>query len=153
MCRRLRCKLLVILLALPAATACSDSGAPSTTSSVTSPTSGVNVVENFTGTLTLNGGWSFPFSTVTSGSIAAELKSLDTVPPTVPPDPTLKVGLWVGVWDGARCSSGIADDNAVKGTVINAFAISQGNFCVRIYDSKGNVPAGGETFQIEVTHP
>jgi hypothetical protein len=129
------------------AVACSDSNATSTTSAVTSPSS-TTITESFTGTLTLNGAASFPFSSTTSGSMTATLT-------TFSPDTTLPVGLWFGVWDGSRCFNGGANDKAVQGSVLPAFAPSAGTWCVRIYDSMGNVPAspGGDTYQLDVTHP
>lgn len=132
---------------LATAVACSDNGATSTTSTVTSP-SGGTVTETFTGTLTLNGAASFPFNSTTSGSITATLTSFT-------PDTTLQVGLWLGVWDGARCASGVVNDKIVQGANVPAFAPSAGSWCVRIYDSMGNVPAspGGDAYQIDVTHP
>jgi hypothetical protein len=146
MCRPLYRQLLLIAL-VATATACSDSGATSTTASVISP-SGSTITESFTGTLTLNGAASFPFNSTTSGSMTATLT-------TFSPDTTLQVGLWFGVWDGARCFNGGANDKAVQGTSVPAFAPAAGTWCVRIYDSMGNVPAspGGDAYQVDVTHP
>ena len=134
--------LLVALLG--AASACSDDGTTTTTSaSTTSPTG--NITETFTGTLTLNGAATFPFTSLSSGAIAATLTAFT-------PDTTLKVGIWLGVFANGLCSFGVANDDAVQGSTINAFAVQAGNYCVRVYDSKGNIPQT-ETYQIDVTHP
>jgi len=140
--RILLAQLLLLALAVTAA-ACSDDNATSVTTPV-APT-GSSITETFAGTLNTNGAASFPFASTTSGSISASLT-------TFTPDTTLQIGLWIGVWDGARCSSGVANDKAIQGTTVTGFATTSGNWCVRIYDATGTVTQV-ENYQIDVTHP
>ena len=106
----------------------------------------------FTGTLALNGAQSFSFTATSSGSIIAKLTTLT---------PNTPVGVWLGVWDGTRCAFGSGREDAIQYDnnnsdpnqpgEVNAFATSGGSYCVRIYDANGT--AGGQTYQIDVTHP
>jgi hypothetical protein len=143
----------LLLASLIVSSACSDDGATTTTTTTPTPTG--NITETFTGTLALNGAATFPFTALSSGALAATLTCIQPAgcpdpPPAV--DTTLIVGMWLGVWANGTCQFGVANDDALQGSTINAFAVQAGNYCVRVYDSKGNLPAT-ENYRIDVTHP
>lgn len=114
--------------------------------SLVAPTVSVTVTESFTGTLTLNGATSHPF-TVTStggGEVTATLK-------TVAPDSSAVVGLALGTWNGTACQVLITNDRAVQASSILGRATSTGSLCVRLFDV-GQI-AGPLDYEIEVVHP
>ena len=82
-------------------------GATRATTPVT-PTA-TSVTEEFTGTLNINGGASFPFIAQAAGLITATLTTLG-------PDSTMSVGLSLGTWNGTSCAvASIHNDNAGAG--------------------------------------
>jgi hypothetical protein len=134
--------LLACALALTAA-ACSGSNATTTTTTPTVTT----YANEFTGTLTQNGGQSYPFAVLSAGSVSASLIALS-------PDTTTLVGLGLGVWDGTACQAvpGVWSDKATQGTVVSGSVTSPGSLCVRIYDSTGALPQP-QNFDLQVQHP
>ena len=106
---------------------------------------GTPVTETFTGTLTLNGADTIPFSVSRSGSVSAAIASLA-------PDATITVGLSLGTWNGAACSTVISNDSATVGTTVTGAADREGRLCVRVYDAAGSLPQPTD-FQLTVVHP
>ncbi len=125
------------LLAAALAVACNNNN----TTSPTAPTP-VSVTESFSGTLTVNGATTFPFTVQQTGAVSATLNTLST-------DGAV-VGLSLGTWNGAACQIIIANDNAAQGITVNGTAASTGNFCTRVYDV-GKIAAPVD-FTITVTH-
>jgi hypothetical protein len=133
----------IVALAL-AAGAC-GSGSDSTTTPTT-PTPTVVSIE-FQGTLTQNGAATFPFAVLASGQVTATIVSLA-------PDSSVIVGLGVGVWDGTACQAtpGIWDDKATQGTAVVGNVTAAASLCVRIYDSRGDLPQPTD-YDVKVDHP
>ena len=120
--------------------ACSDSINPTVP---TDPVIPIN--ETFTGTLTLNGADTIPFSVTRSGSVTATIASLA-------PDATVTVGLSLGTWNGTACSTVISNDSATVGTTVTGAADREGRLCVRVYDAAGTLPQP-TNFELTVVHP
>jgi hypothetical protein len=139
--RTLRALGLVLLIAT--AVACEDaSPAPAPT-----PTPSPTVTDDFTGTLGKNGAVEHSFTLVGTGSVTAQLKSLD-------PDATQVLGMYIGTWDGASCTVFKANENVTVGSTMLVTANSVGSLCVRIYDSgKITDPAATFNYDIQVIHP
>lgn len=136
-----RLSLAFLSLTCLAAAGCKDPLA-----SLVAPTVSVTVTESFTGTLTLNGATSHPF-TVTStggGEVTATLKA-------VGPDSAAVVGLGLGTWNGSSCQIIITNDRAVQTSSILGRATSTGSLCVRLFDV-GQI-GGPVDYEIEVVHP
>ena len=121
-------------------TACSESINPSLPSDPGNP-----VTETFTGTLTLNGADTRPFSVARSGSVSASISSLAPVN-------TITIGLSLGTWNGTACSTVIANDSATVGTTVTGAADREGRLCVRVYDADGTLPQPTD-FELTVIHP
>jgi hypothetical protein len=102
------------------------------------------LTENFSGTLTLNGGTTFPFAVTLAGNITAQLTTLS-------PDSTKPVGLSVGTWNGSICQIILPNDNSVQGSVVVGTASTTGSYCVRIYDAAGTV-VNPQMYTIDVFH-
>lgn len=132
-----------IVLAMPlalAGAACQDdinANFPTTPDPVT-------VTETFSGTLTINGAATHPFSTLATGAVTATLTSLGETPPP-------QVGLSLGTWAGSTCSLVLTNDNAVATTVVTGTVTTLvGSLCVRIYDV-GRLTAS-VPYEIKVEH-
>ena len=132
-----RLKFLVCALAVGAA-ACGNNA-------LTSATTASNTSQEFTGTLTVNGGRPYPFAALAAGGVSATLQSLS-------PDATAIVGLEIGVWDGTACQPVVSNDAATTASVVDATATAAGSLCARIYDSTGTLP-NPESYDIIVSHP
>ena len=122
-------------------TACSEDINPSIPSDI----GGNPVTETFTGTLTLNGADTRPFSVARSGSVTATISSLA-------PDATVRMGLSLGTWNGSACSTVISNDSATVGTQVIGAADREGRLCVRVYDADGTLPQPTD-FELTVVHP
>ena len=118
---------LVLSTALMGA-ACGDDDPP------TAPTADApaEITETFSGTLTRNGGDTYQFNVERAGNVSAQITGL------TPTDAV--VGLSLGPVSVQGCSAGIANDAATNGTRIIGNA-SAGPFCVRVFDSRGDLPA------------
>jgi hypothetical protein len=130
----------VVLAVALVQTACSQELNPSIPSNPSNP-----ITETFTGTLTLNGADTHPFSATRSGSVSASIASLA-------PDATVTVGLSLGTWNGAACSTVISNDSATVGTTVTGAADREGRLCVRVYDADGTLPQPTD-FELTVVHP
>ena len=129
-----------ILLALGLA-ACSEDINPS----VPSPEPINPVTETFTGTLTLNGADTRPFSVSRSGTIRVTLVNMT-------PDSTITIGLSLGTWNGTACQTVISNDAAPVGTVVVGTADREGRLCARVYDADGTLPQPTD-WENSVGHP
>ena len=99
--------------------------------------------ENFADSLTLNGGITHQFVVQRAGNVAARISAL------TPSDAV--IGLSLGPLSSQGCTQAIANDAASSGTVIVGTATSLGNFCVRVYDSRGQL-SGAVSYELTVTH-
>jgi hypothetical protein len=103
------------------------------------------VTEEFTGTLNINGGASFPFIAQSAGLITSTLTTLG-------PDSTLSVGLSLGTWNGTSCSvASIHNDNAGQGSAVIGQSTGAGSLCTRVYDV-GKID-DSIAYKITVVHP
>jgi len=98
--------------------------------------------ETFAGTLTINGGVTFQF-TSNRGTVTATLA-------TVAPDSAVVVGMSLGTWNGITCAATLPNDQAVQGTTIYGTVNTTGVLCVRLYDV-GKLPDSLE-FEVKVIH-
>ena len=132
----------VILAVALGHVACSEDINPAVPSQPNNP-----VTETFTGTLTLNGGITHPFSVTSSGAIRASIASLA-------PDSTVTIGLSLGTWNGTAetCATVIANDYATVGTAIVGAADREGRLCVRVYDAAGTLPQPTD-YELTVIRP
>jgi hypothetical protein len=131
----------VPLLACALAAGCDDDNTP------TAPTNPVLVTATFTGSVSSSGAATHTFSTSTSGSVKATLKSIGT-------DNTLVVSFALGNVFGETCSLVLANDAATGGSVLGPGTMTgAGTLCARISDV-GHIPAGQRAdYTIEVEHP
>jgi hypothetical protein len=133
---------LLVVLALVSA-GCSEDDLP------TGPTVTPTIITEppFTGTLTPNGGITYPFIATSFGAVVSTIVALDPSP-----DNTVRVGMSLGTWNGTVCQTILANDNSFIGTVINGQVTTAGQLCVRIYDAQGSLTEP-VNFDIRITHP
>jgi hypothetical protein len=101
----------------------------------------VAINETFSGTLTVNGAVTFPFTSEAAGAITATLSAVTD---------GAAVGMSIGTSTGTTCTTVLSDDNAGLGSVIFGAVQAAGRLCARIYDV-GKL-AGPVTFTINVEH-
>ena len=102
----------------------------------------VQQTETFSGTLTINGGLTFSF-TSNRGAVTATLS-------TVSPDSAVVLGMSLGVWNGITCAATLPNDQAVQGSTIYGTVNTTGALCVRLYDV-GKM-ADSLDFEVKVIH-
>jgi hypothetical protein len=127
-----------------AATACATAACGS--NNILNPTPGTpptSVTESFTGTVTVNGAFTQPFTVSTIGTVTVKLSALS-------PDDTVTVGLSLGTWNGANCALTITNDAALLNTTVTGTAQTVGQFCARVYDV-GKLTAATD-YTIDITH-
>jgi len=130
--------LLAALLAVAGA-ACGNTTTPTT------PTEPTLTTETFTGTVALHGAVTHNFYSLSTGTVTATLTDLA-------PDSTEKIGLAMGTFSGATCSIVLANDQAVKTSVITGTVTTVGgSLCIRIYDVGGMTDPTDYT--VTVIHP
>jgi hypothetical protein len=129
-----------LLLLAPLAAACGSNNSPTTP---TAPTP-VAVTEQFSGTLTRNGGVTHEFVVQQAGTVTARLTALA-------PDETAVIGLAIGTWNGLVCQQTLPNDKATLNTTVTGSAQNTGLFCARVYDAAGTI-AGAVEYTIDVTH-
>ena len=98
----------------------------------------------FTGTLTINGGATQPFTTTTAGTVTAILDSLE------PSAPSLAIGVSLGTWNGTSCQWITANDQTGVGSGVAAYANGPGQLCARVYDVGRLTEA--VTFKLTIKH-
>jgi hypothetical protein len=128
-----------LAVAVLAMTSCGDDNPPSITAPTPDP-----VTEVFTGTLTVNGAVTHPFSSATAGALTATLTNIG-------PDENPTVGLSLGTWNGSACAVVIATDAAVRTSVVYGTVTQAGQLCVRIFDV-GRI-GNANDYEITVVHP
>ncbi len=102
-----------------------------------------SVTDTFSGTLTVNGASSFPFSVSSQGAVYLTLTSVA--------DSSVAVGLSLGTWSVTGiCSAVLSNDAAVQGASIAGSATNIGTLCARVYDV-GKVVSPLD-YQITVVH-
>jgi hypothetical protein len=111
---------------------------------VPTPTPPATVTENYSGTVNRNGAVTHSFFTQFSGEVAATLTNLT-------PD-GLTVGLGIGTWNGAICAITLANDQAVKTSVIVGNASIAASLCVRIFDVGNIADTEPAAYEITVVH-
>jgi hypothetical protein len=129
----------LVAIAVIAMTGCGDDPVDTPTGPTPQP-----LTEVFTGTLTVNGAVTHPFSATTAGSLTATLSN-------IVPDENPTVGLSLGTWNGSACAVVISTDAAVRTTVVYGTVNQPGQLCVRIYDV-GRI-ASANDYEITVVHP
>jgi hypothetical protein len=126
----------LVLVSLLAA-GCDDDAPP--TGPTETPTA---ITESFSGTVTVNGAVTNPFTITRAGEVSARIVSLSVTDAVI--------GLSLGTWNGQVCQIILANDNA--STTISSVTgnASAGSFCVRLYDV-GKL-TGPVDFEVSVTH-
>ena len=137
--RRLIARRALVLIAVLTTAACETSDPFEVP---TGPTP-VPVTETFAGTLTPNGAHIHPFQTQTGGTITATLTVAS--PETV-------VGLALGTWNGSACQVTIDQPAALQGAILLGTASAIGNYCARVYDAAGTLPAP-TMYELQVLRP
>src|SRR5690242_1328019 len=87
---------------------------------VAPPPTDTTKVDTFSGTLSLNGGTSYPFTLTATGSITAQITTLT-------PNNTLLVGLGLGTWNGSICQIVLDHPSATQGQVVVGVASAPGD--------------------------
>ena len=103
------------------------------------------ITDTFSDTLTVNAAKTFPFVVTGPGTLTALVQTLS-------PDASQIIGIALGTWNGTTCQLVLANDSAIEGSSVVGQASVLGNFCVRVYDSTGNLPQPA-SYVLEVTHP
>jgi hypothetical protein len=127
-----------VLLAALCAAACEDNTV--TTATAPSPTT----TQNFSDTLSVNGGKTFEFSSTARGTITTTVTSLT-------PDQAV-IGVAIGTWNGLFCQQVLVKDDATQGTQMIGAVSAVGNLCLRVFDSTGQL-GGPVSFSVDVAHP
>jgi hypothetical protein len=143
----------LVLVAVVAATGCTTNDSP------VPPTTEIPLELEWDGTpqnepdagrrpLNPNGAASFSFIVPQSGTVTAQITSLE-------PDAGVTVGFGIGLWDGVACQTipGVWADRAVLSTQVTGLVTQAGStsLCLRIYDSTGLLPEP-TFFRILVRH-
>ena len=135
--RRLLQGMFVLGLTAAVGAGCADDPATPTTPTTTPP----STIETFSGTLTVNGAVTFPFSS-SAGSVNTTMTKLT-------PD-TSVIGVSVGLSTGATCQMVLSNDNASINSTVTGIVRDSGTLCARVYDV-GKI-AAPVTFTINVEH-
>jgi hypothetical protein len=102
----------------------------------------IQQTETFAGTLNINGGVTFQF-TSNRGAVTATLSA-------VAPDAATVLGMSLGTWNGITCAATLPNDQAVMGSTIYGTVNTTGLLCVRLYDV-GKM-ADALDFEVKVIH-
>jgi hypothetical protein len=138
--RRVLTGVLLLLPLVAASAACDDASTTPTT-----PTTPTTTTETFSGRITVNGAATHNFYSTSTGTVTATLTQLV-------PESTAKIGLAMGTWNGSTCAIVLANDQAVRTSIVTGTVSTVGgSLCVRIYD----VGAMSEPtdYEITVVHP
>jgi hypothetical protein len=131
-------RLLTLLLMAGAAASCGGTVASALTTPTTTST------DTFSGTVTRNGAFTYPFAVTAAGTVTASYTSIGT-------DNTIALGLALGTWDGSACQILLVNDNATVGVVVTGSVSSAGSLCVRVFDVGYVVDP--LSYEVKVTHP
>lgn len=116
--------LLSIVVAAGLAAGCGSNTSTPTNPDTTTP---VVISETFSGTVTVNGAYTQPFTVGRAGQVTVELTALS-------PDDTVTIGLALGAWNGSACEIRIAKDDAKLASVVVGQTSAAGQLCVRLFD-------------------
>src|SRR5215213_7810331 len=103
----------------------------------------VVISETFSGTVTVNGAFTHPFTVTRAGAVTAQVTALA-------PDDTITLGVALGTWNGIACQVVIASDAAKLSSTVPGTATAPGALCVRLYDVGGL--AAATTYDVKVDH-
>lgn len=133
-----------LLLLLVGGSACNDNKSP--TEPTTPP---VSVSETFTGTLAVNGAITYPFNVSAAGIVTGTLSGLT---PEIA-DAPIAISIALGTWDGTQCTLIVANDKAVKNSIVSGNATGARALCLRVADV-GNVAGAPEpvVYTVAVVH-
>ena len=117
-----------------------------TTSTGTTPSTGTQKTETFTGSIVYQGSMVHPFVIAATGPISITLTD-------VQPLTTMAIGVSIATWDGTLCGTAITkNDNARSGVTALSGTTTAGNYCVKVYDS-GNLPTNWTvSYTIQAVH-
>jgi hypothetical protein len=110
------------LFAAGVTAACGDDNTP-----ITTPTPPTLLTDTFSGTVTVHGSFSHPFTVSRAGTVTAQITALS-------PDDTVTVGFALGTWNGSACQLVITNDAAKISTAVLGTATVPGDLCVRVSD-------------------
>ena len=116
----------------------------------------VTITEEFTGTLSLNGAVTFPFTATTSGQVTATVMSLEDSngPAPIGLDGPIRIGLALGLWNGTVCGVTVPtlfNVNAFVSTVVTGAVTAAAPLCVLVSDV-GKL-SESVAFDIQIVHP
>jgi hypothetical protein len=131
-------RLLALLLMAGAAPSCGGTVAAALTTPTTTRT------DSFSGTVTRNGAFTYPFAAAQAGTVTAAYASVGT-------DNSIALGLALGTWDGVACQILIVNDNATAGVVVTGTVSAAGSLCVRVFDVGYVVDP--ISYEVRVAHP
>ena len=131
-------RVLALLFLAGAASACGGTVAAALTTPTTTNT------DTFSGTVTRNGAFTYPFAVQQAGTVTASYTGIGT-------DNTIALGLALGTWDGVACQILIVNDNATAGAVMTGTVSAAGSLCVRVFDAGYVVDP--LAYEVRVIHP
>ena len=100
--------------------------------------------DTFSGTVTRNGAFTYPFAAGQAGTVTASYASVGA-------DNSIALGLALGTWDGVACQILIVNDNATVGVVVTGAVSAAGSLCVRVFDAGYVVDP--ISYEVRVAHP
>ena len=128
-----------VLVAAVMAAGCGDDPAPAPEQETP-----VLLTETFSGTVTVNGAFTHPFTVSRAGSVTAQVTALA-------PDDTITLGVALGTWNAnGACQVVIANDTAKLSSSVVGTATAPGSLCVRLYDVGGF--ATPTNYDVKVDH-
>jgi hypothetical protein len=101
------------------------------------------ISETLTGTVTVNGAHTTPFTVNKAGNVTVTVSALA-------PDDTVTLGVALGIWSGVSCQIVVANDAAKLSTSVLGVATAPGSLCVRVFDV-GNLSAATD-YELKVDH-
>ena len=105
-----------------------------------------NITETFTGTITLNGSETHPFTTTAVGRATATITA-------VTPAGSF-IGFQLGTWSGAVCTAVLSNDAGTQDSVLTAVTQSTLTpLCVRLHDPNGTLTDKTVGYTVSVVHP
>jgi hypothetical protein len=131
-------RVLALLLMAGAASGCGGTVAAALTTPTTTST------DTFSGTVTRNGAFTYPFAVLQAGTVTASYTSVGT-------DNAITLGLALGTWNGVACQILIVNDNATAGVAVTGTASAAGSLCVRVFDVGFVVDP--LSYEVRVVHP
>jgi hypothetical protein len=104
------------------------------------------VTETFTGTITLNGSVTHPFTTSAVGVASATITAIDPAGSFI--------GFQMGTWSGAVCTAVLSNDAGTLNSVLTAATqTTLTPLCIRVHDPNGTLVDKTVTYTVSVVHP